>query len=100
MQPLTYTAHLRQNVSTLKAFQRPKKESLILFHVFTMPHILHTKMLRVHGISRKEIATIGIVRAAGWVVRNRNTPVWLKVAGCWVKSTSYILSLSHAEEGR
>lgn len=90
--PLTYLAQVRQ--------PHLKSEWLYLFHVFTMHPFLLMKRRKKHGTSHKEIAIIGIVHDAVWVVQNRSTGVWLKVAGNWQKTSRFILSRSLAEEKR
>lgn len=86
---LTYLAQVRQ---------LPFKSDKPLFHhVFIMLPFLPIKPSKRHGVSRKAIATIGIVPDVAWVGRSRNMGAWSMVVVCWQKDTICISSPLHAE---
>jgi len=89
MHLLTYLAQVRQLVCKSVWLYRP--------HVRITPRILPIRLSKKHGISRKEIVTIGIAPVAVLVVQSKSTDVWLQVAGRWQKRTIYISSPSHAK---
>lgn len=92
LQLLTYLAQVRQ--------QPLRSDTLILLHVLTMLPFLLIPRYKKSGVSHREIVIIGTALGVGWVVQNRSTGVWLKVAGYWLKTTRYILSRSLAGEGK
>jgi len=87
---LTYLAQVRQ-VPSKNAWLRIRPAYITRLSLLTPQPINH-------GRSRKEIATIGIVRDAAWVGLNRNTGVWLRVVGNWRYAAHYFLSQSPVEE--
>jgi hypothetical protein len=51
-----------------------------------------------HGMSHKEIVTIGIAHVVAWDEQSKNTDVWYRVAGYWLKRINFTLSLSPVGE--
>ncbi len=89
MQLLTYLAQVRQlHYRNAKLYHRLVSITL---------HFLPIKQSKKAGISRKEIATIGIVRDVDWDGQSKNMVVWSTVAGNWLKRMIYISSQSHAK---
>jgi len=88
-QLLTYLAQVRQRHS--------KNGLQVVRYVFIKPPILPIKPNKKRGISHKEIAIIGTVRAADWVARNRNTGGWSRVVGNWRNRIHFTSLRSHAK---
>jgi len=69
-----------------------KSDKPLMRHVFIMLPFLHTKRSKDVGISRKVIATIGIVPDVDWVGRSRSMGAWSTVVVCWQNNTICISS--------
>ena len=92
MQPLTYSAYLRQ---------LPFKNAwLHILRASTTPHILPIRQWKNHGILHKEIAIIGTVRVVGWVGQNPSMGEWSMDVVYWLTTFRFTSSQSHVEEGK